>query len=106
MRLAMRGKPLLTGPVGVHVVFRHKALGDGDVDNYVKAVLDSGNEIIWQDDRQVLRVLADREQHAPAPGIDLLVWDMTLEVAERDALRREQRRQSRRRPAGSPPAAR
>ena len=30
----------------------------GDLDNYVKAVLDAGNGVLWEDDRLVVQILA------------------------------------------------
>jgi len=31
-----------------------------DVDNVVKAVLDNGNGILWEDDRQIVRITASK----------------------------------------------
>lgn len=46
----------------------------GDVDNYVKAILDSCNEKIWEDDDQILRLTA-RKRWADdfGPRIELVV---------------------------------
>jgi crossover junction endodeoxyribonuclease RusA len=51
------GHELLTGPVSVGIVFScHRAAGD--LDNYVKLVLDGLNKVVWNDDRQVQAITA------------------------------------------------
>jgi len=41
-------------------LFLDNRLHGGDLDNYVKAILDAGNNIIYQDDRYVDRIFASR----------------------------------------------
>lgn len=36
-----------------------------DVDNYAKAVLDAGNSVLWDDDRQVAPLIVDKEWAKP-----------------------------------------
>lgn len=66
------GGPCLDGPVEVELIFRRdeievvvRALDPnrksplrGDIDNYVKAVMDGLNAVAFGDDRQVLRLVA------------------------------------------------
>lgn len=48
-----------------------------DVDNYVKALLDSMNGIVWRDDTQVVSLMASKEWSGPRdPGIYVVVMDM------------------------------
>jgi len=74
MRAAMRGRSPMVGPVCVTVtiskdgsVLRFLPLANhsgsklrGDVDNYVKALLDAANGIIVADDKQVVRITAEK----------------------------------------------
>lgn len=74
MREAMRGRAPMKGPVAVEVtvskagaVLRFWPLKDhagsklrGDVDNYVKALLDAANGIIVADDKQVMKIVAEK----------------------------------------------
>lgn len=81
---AMHGRPPVAGPVEVELVFsvgplpqthkRKKLTGEmrehcmiqgayltgSDVDNYAKTVLDAGNGIVWVDDVQVVRLVANK----------------------------------------------
>lgn len=73
-RDAMYGRELLTGTLSVDITFWRVNGARVDVDNLSKAVLDSCNQIVWQDDQQVvelhLRKFTDR-QH---PGIVVEVY--------------------------------
>jgi Holliday junction resolvase RusA-like endonuclease len=42
-----------------------------DIDNYIKAVFDGGNEIIWKDDSQVVSLQA-RKFYTDTPGISVI----------------------------------
>jgi len=66
-RLAMRGRPPMTGEVRIHTDFYRpkpkprkgkpeQVSFIGDVDNYLKAVLDSLIGICYLDDRQVVQI--------------------------------------------------
>tara|TARA_B100000700_G_scaffold294041_1_gene355615 strand:- start:475 stop:849 length:375 start_codon:yes stop_codon:yes gene_type:complete len=63
---AYGGEPLRCG-LEVHAIFYCKRPKTtkrrdprGDVDNYVKAILDSCNGIVWDDDDQILRLTASK----------------------------------------------
>ena len=74
MRQAMTGRAQIQGPVrvsiqinpsGVVAVFSpiHGHTGSklrGDVDNYAKAIMDAANGIIFADDKQVMRIEAEK----------------------------------------------
>lgn len=46
----------------------------GDVDNYVKAILDSCNGIVWDDDDQILRLTASKRwEDEFGPRIELII---------------------------------
>lgn len=64
---------MLSGPVAVRMrVFRpHKR---GDLDNRIKAVLDSLNGIAWEDDEQVETILATRHEDKNNPRVEIEVW--------------------------------
>ena len=47
----------------------------GDVDNYVKAILDSCNGIVWGDDDQILRLTASKRwEDEFGPRIELVIF--------------------------------
>ena len=50
----------LSGSVGVTVKFYLYGLRLPDIDNLIKAVFDGLNGVAWADDRQVVRVTAER----------------------------------------------
>jgi Holliday junction resolvase RusA-like endonuclease len=65
LRLMARGemgtRPPISAPLLVVAEFGCKNVSTvGDIDNLLKAVLDSLNGIVWQDDRWVSRVVAEK----------------------------------------------
>lgn len=54
----MACKAPVSGPVAVRIKMYGK--GRGDIDNKIKAFLDSMNDIVFNDDRQVVRLEAER----------------------------------------------
>lgn len=74
IRKAMRGRAPLTGDLRFSVVFNKerpkktdRSRPIGDLDNYMKAIMDSLNEQLWVDDDQVVEFGRCRKQWA-APG--------------------------------------
>jgi Holliday junction resolvase RusA-like endonuclease len=68
MKSKMKGPPM-SGPLQVDMEFyfvkpksakRTHHTVKPDVDNVVKAVLDNGNGIIWEDDRQIVKITASK----------------------------------------------
>ena len=66
------------GPVRLHLYFLYEpektvywegkdCTGDPDLDNLIKAVQDALNTHLWEDDNQIIGVLAEKAYH-PSPG--------------------------------------
>jgi len=55
-------KAPILGDVVVTVILNFKQGRTGDIDNYVKSVLDGCNKIAWKDDRQVVELHAFRNK--------------------------------------------
>lgn len=51
---------------------------DGDLDNYVKGILDSLNKIAYKDDRQVIQILASK-QSDPDERTEVYIFADTIE---------------------------
>lgn len=69
--------PALTGRLGIHAVFWvREERSDGD--NYIKAVMDAGNKILYKDDRQIkdIRSILYKITPGMTPHIDLAVWEL------------------------------
>lgn len=73
-------KPL-TGPLHVDVVFRLKKpkkskntypIVRPDTDNFLKAVLDCGNGIFWEDDSQIVEIHAQKV-YSEKPAIEIII---------------------------------
>ena len=45
----------------------------GDIDNYIKAILDGCNGIAWVDDCQVVRILAEKKLDKKQPEAKILI---------------------------------
>lgn len=54
---------------------KEQPTGKPDVDNYLKLVMDCGNGIIWEDDSQIVEVIATK-YWADEPCIMLLVGEL------------------------------
>lgn len=86
-QLAMNGRPLIEGPVFVHLEInlqvpaswsqkRQRLALAGtilptkkpDIDNVEKAIFDAINGVVWKDDVQVIEVVK-RKQYAGVPGV-------------------------------------
>lgn len=50
----------------------HQPCGRPDLDNYVKAVADGGNAVLWNDDSQIIMLLATK-RYAEMPGVHVEV---------------------------------
>jgi len=93
-KAAMRGRPVLTGPLAVRYFMmmpvpkswskrdRETALSGGihpttvpDGDNIEKVIGDALNEIVWQDDKQIVRGMWIKE-YAESPGLIVEVFQL------------------------------
>lgn len=61
-------------PVGVACIFGLKNRKKIDVDNCVKAVLDSANRIVWNDDQMVTQLRSEKWFDQPAPFTQVIVF--------------------------------
>lgn len=71
-RAAHKGGPL-EGLLEVGIVVRLRGAGGGDVDNYAKAVLDALQPIVYRNDRQVRRLVAELLDGSPDDGVEITV---------------------------------
>lgn len=93
-KLAMRGQPLLSGPVSAVMTFSlpipaswpHRKAQDAslgltlptvapDLDNLAKAVLDGCNGVVFEDDKQVVYLEATK-RYADRPGVAVRFEEM------------------------------
>jgi Holliday junction resolvase RusA-like endonuclease len=62
----------------VWVHFHVRKNGRGDLDNFVKLILDALNGLVWKDDKQVKALSARRSYHARKPRTELELLKETL----------------------------
>ena len=75
MRAKMAGRPPLgREPITVHLEFWYTQGPDHrrDLDNEIKAVLDAGNGIVWEDDRWIDVIVASRHRAEAQDGVELV----------------------------------
>lgn len=65
----------LGGPVGV-LLHVHRARRAGDLDNYVKVLLDALRSVAFEDDSQVVELHAYRGDDATDPRVEVRVWEI------------------------------
>lgn len=75
MRAAF-GRPPLTGPLALTVFCYRRTNQPCDIDNLVKHVMDAGNKVLWDDDRQVVGLLARKYLAHPHPRTVVVVSSM------------------------------
>lgn len=76
MRAQMAGRPPLgREPLIVHLEFWYTSGPDHrrDLDNEIKAVLDAGNGIVWEDDRWIDVIVASRHRAQVQDGVEIVV---------------------------------
>lgn len=73
-RKQFRGKPL-TGPLAVEIRLEWPDRRKHDVDN-IKALLDSLNGIVYEDDGQIEDLHTLRVLGSKTPGVEMRVWSL------------------------------
>jgi crossover junction endodeoxyribonuclease RusA len=66
------GKGVLTGDLKLYVSF-YGCGGKCDLDNLIKAFSDAANGILWEDDRQIVRIYAQMVRKDPQPRTHAIV---------------------------------
>lgn len=57
----MNNSELLIGPLWCEIDFTYKGR-EPDIDAYIKFILDSMNEIVYQDDKQIKRLIVNKRK--------------------------------------------
>jgi len=68
-----------TGPVGVSVTFYNKSKRHVDLDNQLKAVMDSMNKVLYDDDSQVMEIQVRRVVVTEDPRAEITVTQLNWE---------------------------
>lgn len=79
IRMSWRGPRLFAGAVKLTIAVQEDTKQNaGDLDNYVKAVLDALNKVAFVDDRQVIAIEAKMHRKQERPGLDVIVEGFEL----------------------------
>lgn len=71
-----QGVEMVATPVRLRIdVFRSRKAGD--LDNYLKVLLDAMSGILWEDDEQVVQIVATRYDDKDNPRAELTLGDGT-----------------------------
>lgn len=80
-RAAMKGSPPMTGAIEANVKlfrrFKPTARNYGDFDNHAKALFDGMNQIVFEDDRQIVRCLVEKFQDKVNPRTEVTIRKLT-----------------------------
>lgn len=80
-KLAMQGKRPLEGEVSVAVKiyrrFKSASRAFGDIDNFLKALFDAMNQIVFEDDAQICRCLVEKIKDAANPRAEIIVSEVS-----------------------------
>ena len=76
-RAAMGGSAPMTGAIEANVKLYRKykptARNFGDVDNYLKAIFDALNQIVFDDDRQIVQCVVEKFQDKANPRAEITI---------------------------------
>lgn len=76
---AMNGRAVMEGAVDVTIKlfrrFKQTSRRFGDVDNFLKAIFDSMNGIVFRDDAQVIRCVVEKYTSKTDPRAEIVVSD-------------------------------
>lgn len=70
------GRPLFTGRCKVEAHFydfTHKRGQKPDIDNFLKAIMDAGNGVLWKDDSQIVFLTASIQRDSDRPRTELTI---------------------------------
>jgi crossover junction endodeoxyribonuclease RusA len=70
--LKLRGEPILDGPVEVHIK-AYRPRKAGDLDGCLKVLLDSMTGCLYRDDKQIVKIVAERFDDKTNPRIEVTV---------------------------------
>ena len=80
-RAAMKGSAPMTGAIEANVKlfrrFKPTARNYGDVDNHAKALFDGMNQIVFDDDRQIVRCVVEKFQDKLNPRVEVTIQKIT-----------------------------
>lgn len=75
-------RPLMIGPLEMHIMFfmQHKTksgwhVNRPDIDNLIKFYLDCGNGVLYEDDKQVVKITATKS-YVMEPRIELFIHEL------------------------------
>lgn len=80
---AMQGKDPMRGTLDVVLEFFRGDMRRVDLDNLSKAVLDAMNKIVYEDDRQINKLILTKEYDKDKPGVIISVSKCSLEYYEK-----------------------
>lgn len=84
--------PIWEGLLSVEVYFYdgpHKRGQKPDIDNFVKALFDAGNKILWEDDSQIRHLVCSVERNSKEPRTELAVFEFADTEVETTVLNNE-----------------
>lgn len=64
--------PAFTGEVAVSLV-AYRPAKRGDLDNLLKVTLDALRKVVYEDDSQVVRIVADRDDSHTRPRVEIMI---------------------------------
>lgn len=70
---AAKGFKKLTGDIYLSFTWYAKKKGRGDLDNKFKCILDSLNGIAYEDDKQIVRLFAEKRCNQGFDGLEVIV---------------------------------
>lgn len=73
LRAAMQGRTPFAGDIEVALDFQRKGIRRADIDNMSKAILDSANGVLYQDDHQIVSLSARVTYSSKKPGTRIRV---------------------------------
>ena len=70
--ICWQGEPT-TEPVRVELLFWRGDKRRADIDNLAKAILDALNGVVWEDDGQIIKLVAHKNYNKDRPRVEIVV---------------------------------